>query len=82
VILAGDLPPRPDRERIRLTVRNDSRRAVRVSSHYPFERVKPRLAFDRAAAAGFRLDLPAGDSLRWAPGETRDVDLVQYGGDR
>ena len=82
VILAGDLPPLPDRERIRLTVRNDSLRAVRVSSHYPFERVNPRLAFDRAAAAGFRLDLPAGDSLRWAPGETRDVELVRYGGDR
>ena len=81
VILAGDLPPLPDWERIRLTVRNDSRRAVRVSSHYPFERVNKRLAFDRAAAAGFRLDLPAGDSIRWAPGETRDVDLVRYGGD-
>jgi urease subunit gamma/beta len=82
VILAGDVPPLPDRERIRLTVRNDSRRAVRVTSHYPFERVNPRLAFDRAAAAGFRLDIPAGDSLRWAPGETRDVELVRYGGDR
>jgi len=82
VILAGDLPPLPDRERIRLTVRNDSRRAVRVTSHYPFERVNRRLAFDRAAATGFRLDLPAGDSLRWAPGETLDVELVRYGGDR
>jgi urease subunit gamma/beta len=82
VILAGE--PRPDdgRERIRLPVRNDSRRAVRVSSHYPFQRVNARLAFDREAAAGFRLDLPAGDSLRWAPGETRDVDLVRYGGER
>ena len=81
MILAGDLPPLPGQERIRLTVRNDSRRAVRVSSHYPFERVNPRLAFDRAAAAGFRLDLPAGDSLRWAPGETKDVDLVRFGGE-
>jgi urease subunit gamma/beta len=82
VILAADGPPLPDRERVRLTVRNDSTRAVRVSSHYPFERVNARLVFDRKAAAGFRLDLPAGDSLRWAPGEEREVSLVRFGGDR
>jgi len=81
VILAADWPPRPDRERVRLTVRNDSTRAVRVSSHYPFERVNARLVFDREAATGFRLDLPAGDSLRWAPGEEREVALVRFGGE-
>jgi urease subunit gamma/beta len=70
----------PARERRRLTVRNDSRRVVHVSSHYPFDRVNPRLAFDREAAAGFRLDLPAGSTERWAPGETREVGLVRYGG--
>jgi urease subunit gamma/beta len=68
-------------ERRRLTVRNDSRRVVRVSSHYPFDRVNTRLTFDRGAATGFRLDLPAGASLRWAPGEEREVDLVRYGGE-
>ena len=82
VILADEVAPLPDRERVRLTVRNDSTRAVRVSSHYPFERVNARLVFDREAAAGFRLDLPAGDSLRWAPGEEREVALVRFGGDR
>jgi urease subunit gamma/beta len=61
-----------------LVVRNDSRRAIRVSSHYPFDRVNPRLSFDRAAAAGFRLDLPAGSSERWNPGETRQVVLVRF----
>jgi urease subunit gamma/beta len=69
-----------DRERRTLTVRNDSTRVVRVSSHYPFERVNPRLEFDRAAAAGFRLDIPAGASVRWAPGETHEVGLVRYAG--
>ena len=73
-------PPAAGRERRTITVRNDSRRAVRVSAHYPFDRVNPRLAFDRAAAAGFRLDLPAGASERWAPGESKEVDLVRYGG--
>lgn len=71
-------PDRPDdRERRQLVVRNTSTRVVRVSSHYPFERVNPRLEFDRAAATGFRLDLPAGSSLRWAAGESRTVSLVR-----
>lgn len=70
----------PDRERRTLSVRNDSTRVVRVSSHYPFERVNPRLEFDRAAATGFRPDIPAGASLRWGPGETHEVGLVRYAG--
>jgi urease subunit gamma/beta len=66
-----------DRERIEMEVRNTSRRVVRVSSHYPFERVNRRLEFDRAAAAGCRLDVDAGSTERWAPGETRTVRLVR-----
>jgi urease beta subunit len=79
--------PRPEaaapdpREHLTLEVRNSSARVVRVSSHHPFHRVNPRLLFDRAAAAGFRLDLPAGSSERWTPGETRTVTLVRYGGE-
>ena len=69
------------RERRRMAVRNDSRRGVRVSSHYPFDLVNPRLAFDRSAAAGFRLDIPAGASERWAPGDTKEVALVRFGGE-
>lgn len=64
-----------------LEVTNDSDHPVRVSSHYPFERVNARLRFDRAAARGARLDLPAGDTLRWEPGETRIVRLVRAGED-
>jgi urease subunit gamma/beta len=69
------------RERRSIIVRNDSRRVVRVSSHHPFDRVNPRLRFDRSRTAGFRLDLPAGDSERWAPGEVKTVGLVRYGGE-
>jgi len=79
-LAAADHPLGADRDRISLTVRNTSRRVVRVTSHYPFERVNPRLLFDRAAASGFRLDIPAGASVRWAPGEEREVGLVRYGG--
>ena len=63
----GEVRPRPGelelaagRPRIRLTVTNTSDRPVRVSSHYPFWRANRRLAFDRVAATGYRLDLPAG----------------------
>ena len=70
----------PALERRSIEVRNTSRRVVRVSSHFPFHRVNPRLEFDRAAAEGFRLDLDAGSSTRWAPGETRTVTLVRYSG--
>ncbi|HET9522308.1 MAG TPA: urease subunit gamma [Candidatus Limnocylindrales bacterium] len=68
------------RERRTISVRNESRRTVRISSHFPFDRVNPRLVFERAAAAGFRLDLPAGETERWAPGETRSVTLIRFGG--
>jgi urease subunit gamma/beta len=68
------------RERLELQVRNTSRRVVRVSSHFPFEQVNPRLEFDRTAARGFRLDIEAGSSERWGPGEIRRVGLVRFGG--
>jgi urease subunit gamma/beta len=65
------------RERVELDVHNTSSRVVRVSSHYPFERVNRRLAFDRVVATGTRLDIDAGSTERWAPGETRTVRLVR-----
>ncbi len=74
----GDVELSGGRARRHLVVTNRSTHPVRVSSHYPFWRANPRLEFDRAAAEGFRLDLPAGSSIRWAPGETREVDLVAY----
>ena len=79
----GSPPPQPpDRETRTLTVTNSRRRPVRISSHFPFDQVNQRLEFDRVAARGFRLHLAAGSTLRWAPGETRDVTLIRYGGDQ
>jgi urease subunit gamma/beta len=78
----GDVPLVPDRERVTLEVTNTGERPIRVSSHFPFWDANPHLSFDRAAARGFRLDLPAGDSLSWMPGETREVTLVALGGTR
>ena len=81
VIPAGSEPASPHgRERRRLVVRSESRRTIRVSSHFPFDRVNPRLVFDRAAASGFHLDLPSGAFETWAPGETKEVGLARFGG--
>jgi urease subunit gamma/beta len=75
----GNVELVPDRERRTMTVTNDGDHPIRVSSHFPFRQTNPGLRFDRDAAEGFRLDLPAGDSIRWAPGETKEVSLVAYG---
>ena len=64
-------------ESLELEVENTSDHEVRVSSHFPFERTNPRLSFDRQAAEGTRLDIPAGDTVRWGPGERRTVRLVR-----
>ena len=74
----GDVPLVPGRERRTIEVVNEGHVPVRVSSHFPFWQTNPALVFDRDAARGFRLDLPAGDSIRWAPGERREVTLVAY----
>jgi urease subunit gamma/beta len=76
----GDVELAPGRRRATLTVTNTSERPIRVSSHFPFADANPRLEFDRDAARGFRLDLPAGDSLEWEPGQAREVTLVAFGG--
>ena len=70
------------RESVELAVTSRSRRRIRISSHYPFDRVNPRLEFDRAAARGFHLDLAAGAWAGWEPGETKTVRLVRYAGAR
>jgi len=69
-----------DRETIELDVTSRSRRRIRISSHFPFERVNPRLEFERDAARGFHLDAPAGAYVGWEPGQTKRVRLVRTGG--
>jgi urease subunit gamma/beta len=74
---AARADPEDRSDRIEVEVRNTSRRVVRVSSHFPFDRVNRRLEFDRAAATDRRLDIDAGSTERWGPGETRTVGLVR-----
>lgn len=65
-----------------LEVSNTGDRPVQVGSHYHFAETNPALTFDRAAARGQRLDIAAGTAVRFEPGQTREVRLVPYAGDR
>lgn len=67
---------------VRMLVANTGDRPVQVGSHYHFAETNPGLAFDRAAADGMRLNLPAGTAMRFEPGQTREVELVPYRGRR
>ncbi len=78
----GDILLNDGRETIDLNVANTGDRPVQVGSHYHFSETNDALAFDRAAARGFRLDIPAGTAVRFEPGQTRDVRLVAYAGRR
>ena len=67
---------------IEITVLNNGDRPVQVGSHYPFFEVNPELRFNRAAAFGRRLDIPAGTAVRFEPGESKRVSLVDISGAR
>lgn len=88
-MIPGELihPPEPltgngGRPTVELEVANTLDRAVQVTSHYHFFEANPALRFDREAAYGMRLDVPAGLSVRFEPGETRTVRLIPFGGRR
>ena len=70
------------REVLTITVTNTGDRPIQVGSHYHFAETNPALAFDRAAAHGFRLDIAAGTAVRFEPGQGRTVDLVALTGAR
>ncbi len=65
-----------------LRAANTGDRPIQVGSHYHFFETNPALAFDRAAARGMRLDIPAGTAVRFEPGQAREVTLVPFGGAR
>ncbi len=66
----------------RVVVRHTGDRPVQIGSHYHFFEVNDALDFDRTAARGMRLNIPAGTSVRFEPGEEKEVDLVEFAGER
>ncbi len=78
----GEIEINEGAPRRRLHVVNTGDRPVQVGSHFHFAQCNPALDFDRDAARGWRLDIPAGTAVRFEPGLERDVDLVPLAGTR
>ncbi len=82
LVRQGEMILNEGRDTARLTVANKGDRPIQVGSHFHFFETNAALDFDRAAARGFRLDIPAGSAVRFEPGQSRVVTLVKIGGDR
>ena len=80
--LEGELELNAGRPTIVLEVANTGDRPIQVGSHYHFAETNGALAFDRAAARGYRLNVAAGTAVRFEPGQRRTVELVALSGDR
>ena len=78
----GDLELNANREVTTLSVANSGDRPVQVGSHFHFQEANAALIFDREAARGQRLDIPAGTAIRFEPGDNRDVNLIPFSGAR
>jgi urease subunit beta len=65
-----------------VAVTNTGDRPIQVGSHYHFFETNPALKFERKKTRGMRLDIPAGTAVRFEPGQTRDVTLIPFAGDR
>jgi len=78
----GDIELNAGRATVTVSVANTGDRPVQIGSHYHFYETNPALAFDREPTRGFRLNIPAGTAVRFEPGQTREVELVAYTGDR
>jgi len=78
----GDITLNEGRDAITLWVSNSGDRPIQVGSHYHFFETNSALLFDRPAARGMRLDIPAGTAVRFEPGQGRDVHLIPFQGDR
>jgi urease subunit beta len=79
---SGEIVINRDRAAITLTVANTGDRPIQVGSHYHFAESNAALAFDRKAALGYRLDIPAGTAVRFEPGQSREVSLIPFAGER
>ena len=76
----GTITGNAGRKTVTITVENTSDREIQVTSHYHFFEVNKRLRFNRAQAFGMHLDIPPGTTIRFEPGEQREVRLVEFGG--
>ncbi|HJE28975.1 urease subunit beta [Stutzerimonas nitrititolerans] len=78
----GDIELNAGRRTLTLNVANGGDRPIQVGSHYHFFETNDALAFDREQARGMRLNIPAGTAVRFEPGQSREVELVELAGNR
>ena len=78
----GEISLNDKKEITTIEVKNDGDRPVQIGSHYHFFEVNKELNFDRASAYGKRLDIPAGTSVRFEPGSSKEINLVEFTGKR
>lgn len=78
----GEIELNAGREPVTLLVANTGDRPIQVGSHYHFAETNPALDFDRAAARGTRLAIPAGTAVRFEPGQSREVRVIPFAGNR
>ena len=78
----GEIEINAGRPTLKVSVANTGDRPIQVGSHYHFFETNAALAFDRGAARGYRLNIPAGTAVRFEPGQTRNVELVALDGAR
>jgi urease subunit beta len=81
-IQPGEIELNAGRRTLALTVANSGDRPIQVGSHYHFFETNDALLFDRGAARGMRLNIPAGTAVRFEPGQSREVELVELAGER
>lgn len=82
IVAAGDIEFNVERTTVTITVANTGDRPIQVGSHYHFYETNNALRFEREMTQGFRLNIPAGTAVRFEPGQTREVELVAYAGNR
>jgi urease beta subunit len=82
ILEGGELELNAGRPVVTISVTNTGDRPIQVGAHYHFFEVNKALVFDRVKAYGMRPDLPSGTSVRFEPGDTKEVKLVPYGGRR
>lgn len=80
-IQSGEIELNAGRRTLALTVANSGDRPIQVGSHYHFFETNDALLFDRDAARGMRLNIPAGTAVRFEPGQSREVELVELAGE-
>jgi len=82
LIEEGELTMNEGRKTLKMQVANSGDRPIQVGSHYHFYETNQALEFEREATRGFRLNIAAGTAIRFEPGQTRTIELVEYVGDR